>query len=174
MTGASSPVVRRVVALAREPLARLGAAGAAAGALAFLLIGVTPASTDRPTGADAAWSLPAPRGDLAEADAILASQPVWASQPTEAATAGPAQVPPKLVGIVSDTSGRRFALLEWPDGRRLRAGVGDEIPGEGRMRGITSTTARWRREDGTRFEARLFLNPEPREVGKDDPQSTDE
>lgn len=166
-------MVHRVIALSREPLARLGAAGAVAGALAFLLLGVTPASTDRRSAADAAWSLPPPRADFAEADAVLAGQPVWASQPAVAAVV-PTRVPPKLVGIVSDASGRRFALLEWPDGRRQRAGVDDDIPGEGRMRAITSTTARWRREDGMRVEARLFLNPEPREVGKDDPQSTDE
>lgn len=170
-----APHALAVIAQAlRRPAVRMAALAAAVGAAGFLVFGVTPASTARPSGASPDWALPAPHAGVDDAMAALASAAVWASQPAPVVPGAVAQVPPRLVGVVSEGAGRRFALLQWSDGRQQRVGVGDDIPGEGRMREITATTARWRRDDGSRVEAQLFLNQDPRVVANDDPPANDE
>jgi hypothetical protein len=148
--------------------------GFALGGVGFGLLGTTPGSSENPAEAASPWALPEARPALSDAVAMLAGNPVWASQPAATAGAAVVQAPPRLVGVVAGAAGGRSALLQWPDGRQQRVGVGDAIPGEGRMIDITATTARWRREDGKRVEAQLFSNQEPRIVENDDAPANDE
>jgi hypothetical protein len=174
MTAEWSKPLGRAVERLSHPLMRLALLGLGLGGAGFALLGVTPGSSAKPQEAASPWALPEARPALSDAAAILATNPVWASQPAAAAGAVVVQVPPRLVGVVKASAGSRSALLQWPDGRQQRVGVGDAIPGEGRMIDITATTARWRREDGTRVEAQLFSNQEPRIVENDDAPANDE
>lgn len=158
---------RRTVAHALSfPLVRLGMLSAVLGAVAFVLLGTTPRSLGSEGAAASEWSLqPMPTADLASAQSTLQAMPFWSSQP---APTLPSEVslapPPRLVGIFGDGLRRNVALLEWPDGRRLRVAIGETIPGEGTLVAISGVTARWLRADGSSVQAQLYLNQDPEAI----------
>ncbi len=154
-------LLRRLsVVVGREPLLRLGAIGLGVGALGFALLGTTPRSqqSDGITATD--FELPAVPAGVGDAQAVLATRPFWASQPAQ--TAAAVEPPPRLMGIVAGPGATRLAVFEWPDGRRARLGAGGMLPGQGVIAAIDATSVRWRTVEGNAFEARLYLNPEPR------------
>lgn len=174
MTSVQTKLFGRALEWLRHPLARLALFGFALGGVGFALLGATPGSSESAPEAVSPWALPEAPPAVSDAASVLAGNPVWASQPAVAVGGAVVQVPPRLVGVFNVSAGSRSALLQWADGRQQRVGVGDAILGEGRMIDITATTARWRREDGTRVEAQLFSNQEPRIVENDELPANDE
>jgi hypothetical protein len=154
-----APLRRFAAAIGRDPLLRLGAIGLGAGALGFAVLGTTPRSQQSEGPAAMGFELPTLPG-AGDAQAVLAASPLWASQPAQAVAA--VEPPPRLVGIVDGPGATRLAVFEWPDGRRARLGARDTLPGQGVIAAIDATSVRWRNAEGQVFEARLYLNPEPR------------
>ena len=147
----------RAPALARVRRVRQAGAAALVGALAFAVVGDSPASSQVEESASTAWNLstiPAP--DLSSATARLAASPLWASQPAVVPAAAAESPPPRLIGTIPDGRGGRQALFLDPDGGRLRGAVGEPIPGLGRLLRVEATRVRWRDDDGDELEAMLF------------------
>lgn len=146
--------------LSARPLPRIGAFGLLLGVVGFAAIGTTPRSQREEEVPSPAFELPVAPVEQADAAAALAGNPIWASQPAQPVAA--LEPPPRLVGIVDGPGATRLAVFEWPDGRRARLGARDTLPGQGVIADIDATSVRWRTAEGRAFEARLYLNPEPR------------
>lgn len=150
----------------RQPRARLAALMALTGALAFLVLGTTPAALDREDIADSPWTLAPPAApDLAAAQAALAAAPLWASQPAAAPAADatpPPPPPPRLLGIIRVGAPRAVTVqgvFLLPDGRRERAAVGAKLGDGSTVEALAATRASLRMADGRDVDLRLLDGP---------------
>lgn len=161
---------RRLAGLAplmKHPRARIATVMTLVGVLGFHLFGNTPAALDTDATVHADWSVAMPASpDLAAAQAVLGSQPLWASQPAPAPATGdtpPPAPPPRLLGVIrvgtAANPGAAQALFLLPDGHRERASAGATLADGTTVESLGDTRATILMADGRKLDLRLLDGP---------------
>lgn len=130
------------------------------GALAYLLLGAGPRSGPTRDTVPSAWALPAGSApDLAAAETVWKDRTPWGNAAGSDAGAEANNVVP--VGVVAGRDGLE-ALFALPGAPLIRAREGDDLPGGGRVTGITPTQVSWTDSEGKTLRRELFVDPDPR------------